>query len=72
MSETQALYAEMEQESAVRFPGRKVVFGLGPEHPAVMLIGEAPGAKEVEEGRPFAGAAGKNLDAFLMSTTRNT
>ena len=64
----------MEEESALRFPDRKVVFGVGPSHPAVMLVGEAPGAKEVEEGRPFAGAAGKNLDEFLAATglTRET
>ena len=64
----------MEQESALRFPDRKVVFGTGPAHPSVMLVGEAPGAKEVEEGRPFAGAAGKNLDEFLAATglTRET
>ena len=66
LSETQALYEAMARESAVRFPSRKTVSGVGPPHPAVMLIGEAPGAKEVEEGRPFAGAAGKNLDALLQ------
>ena len=58
----------MARESALRFPGRKTVYGVGPEHPSVMLVGEAPGAKEVEEGRPFAGAAGKNLDEFLNAT----
>lgn len=31
----------------------------------LMLIGEAPGAKETELGRPFVGVAGKNLDEFL-------
>ena len=64
----------MTRESALRFPGRKTVYGVGPSHPDVMLIGEAPGAKEVEEGRPFAGAAGKNLDEFLTATglTRET
>ncbi len=58
----------MARESALRFPGRKTVYGVGPEHPSVMLVGEAPGAREVEEGRPFAGAAGKNLDEFLSAT----
>ena len=74
LSETQALYEAVARESAVRFPSRKIVSGVGPQHPAVMLIGEAPGAKEVEEGRPFAGAAGKNLDEFLAATglTRET
>ena len=30
-----------------------------------MLIGEAPGADEEEQGRPFVGKAGKNLMGFL-------
>ena len=49
-------------------------FGLGPEHPRAVLVGEAPGAQEVAQGRPFAGPAGKNLDAFLEATslTRQT
>ena len=45
---------------------RKVlVFGEGPLHARVMLVGEAPGEHEALEGRPFVGRAGKNLDAFL-------
>jgi DNA polymerase len=31
----------------------------------VMLIGEAPGATEDAQGRPFVGAAGKRLDELL-------
>ncbi len=31
----------------------------------LMLIGEAPGARETELKRPFVGMAGKNLDEFL-------
>lgn len=43
-----------------------LVFGEGLlEHPALMLIGEAPGEQETLQGRPFVGKAGKNLDAFL-------
>lgn len=30
-----------------------------------MLVGEAPGRNEDESGRPFCGAAGKNLDLAL-------
>ncbi len=39
--------------------------GEGNPNAEVMLIGEAPGAKETELKRPFVGAAGKNLDEFL-------
>ena len=48
-------------------PGREnaLVFGEGPSHPRLMLIGEAPGEQETLQGRPFVGKAGKNLDRFL-------
>jgi len=44
---------------------RPFVLGAGDADARLMLVGEAPGANEVEQGRPFVGAAGKNLDAFL-------
>ena len=43
----------------------RAVPGEGPPRAAVMIIGEAPGANEDAEGRPFVGAAGKNLEALL-------
>lgn len=43
----------------------RVVFGDGNENASIVLIGEAPGEKEEETGKPFVGAAGKNLDEFL-------
>lgn len=43
----------------------KVVFGEGNNNANIMLIGEAPGRYEEEQGRPFVGQAGKNLDEFL-------
>ena len=48
-------------------PGREnaLVFGEGPQHAKLMLIGEAPGEQETLQGRPFVGKAGKNLDEFL-------
>jgi uracil-DNA glycosylase len=42
-----------------------IVPGEGSETAAVMLIGEAPGASEDEQGRPFVGRAGKLLDELL-------
>ena len=42
-----------------------VVFGDGNEHAEVLLIGEAPGANEDAQGRPFVGRAGKLLDDML-------
>jgi uracil-DNA glycosylase family protein len=43
----------------------KVVFGEGPRHAAMMLIGEQPGDREDSAGRPFVGPAGRVLDAAL-------
>lgn len=43
----------------------RTVFGAGPEHAAIMLIGEQPGQHEDEEGRPFVGPAGRVLDHAL-------
>ena len=33
--------------------------GMGPKHPRIVLLGEAPGRKEAETGVPFVGSSGK-------------
>lgn len=43
----------------------QTVFGEGPQHATIMLIGEQPGAQEDREGRPFVGPAGHMLDEAL-------
>ena len=43
----------------------QVVPGEGSAEAEIMFIGEGPGKKEDELGRPFAGAAGKFLDEML-------
>ena len=43
----------------------QVVFGAGNADADLMFVGEAPGAKEDEQGVPFVGAAGKLLDQLL-------
>jgi DNA polymerase len=45
----------------------QLVMGEGNPDAEVVFIGEAPGAKEDELGRPFVGAAGKFLDEMLQS-----
>ncbi|OAT86623.1 hypothetical protein A6M21_16585 [Desulfotomaculum copahuensis] len=42
-----------------------IVWGEGNQKAQLMLVGEAPGAKEDLCGRPFVGAAGKLLDEVL-------
>ena len=43
----------------------QTVFGEGPAHAEVMLIGEQPGLQEDREGLPFVGPAGGMLDRAL-------
>ncbi|MDX1765340.1 MAG: uracil-DNA glycosylase [Candidatus Saccharimonadales bacterium] len=45
----------------------QLVMGDGNPDADVLFIGEAPGAKEDEQGLPFVGAAGKFLDEMLAS-----
>ena len=49
----------------------QLVLGDGNPNADVMFIGEAPGAKEDEQGLPFVGAAGKFLDEMLDSIGMN-
>ena len=44
-----------------------VVFNDGNSKARVIVVGEAPGKKEDETGRPFVGPAGKLLDLLLMT-----
>lgn len=42
-----------------------LVFGDGDVNSKIVLVGEAPGKTEVEQGKPFVGQAGKNLEEFI-------
>jgi probable DNA metabolism protein len=44
----------------------QTVFGEGPEHARIMLVGEQPGDKEDLAGKPFVGPAGQMLDRALQ------
>lgn len=43
-----------------------LVFGKGNPDAKILFIGEAPGAKEDEQGIPFVGSAGRELDKLLQ------
>jgi DNA polymerase len=45
--------------------GTQTVFGEGPKHATMMLIGEQPGDYEDVAGKPFVGPAGKTMDRAL-------
>ena len=46
---------------------RRAVPGEGSLYSKILFLGEAPGRREDEEGRPFVGAAGKLLNTLLES-----
>jgi uracil-DNA glycosylase len=45
--------------------GTRTVFGEGANDAAVVLVGEQPGDVEDQQGRPFVGPAGRELDRAL-------
>lgn len=46
--------------------GTQTVFGEGRKHARLLLVGEQPGDREDESGRPFVGPAGRLLDEALV------
>ena len=46
---------------------KQTVFGSGHQQAHWMVIGDAPGAQEDEQGEPFVGAAGQLLDNMLRA-----
>lgn len=64
------LYAEYAEDPAFRHMAvkvRGVVHGDGPTDPRLMFVGEAPGAYEDKQGKPFVGASGQFLNELLES-----
>lgn len=45
----------------------RLVFSDGNPHASVMLVGEAPGADEDRQGKPFVGVSGQLLDKILLA-----
>lgn len=45
----------------------QTVFGVGHQHAQWLVIGEAPGADEDQQGEPFVGKAGQLLNAMLFA-----
>ena len=63
------------EERSKGFQLEGFIAGQGPLHPKLMLVGEAPGRKEVVNHIPFSGAAGKELIQVMASiglTRENT
>ena len=69
---TRMTLAELERSAQEKSPALadlsdSLVFGEGPEHADLMIVGEAPGEDEDLSGRPFVGRAGRLLDQILAS-----
>lgn len=62
------LYESYRQSDAllVQNGSKRIVFGEGNPDAHLMFIGEAPGAQEDLEGRPFVGRSGKLLNKLLQ------
>lgn len=59
------LEGELAEVPEEHFDEARFVPGVGPLDADIVLVGEAPGAREVEEGEPFVGQAGAQLDRVL-------
>ena len=62
---------EVELNEKVNLPlkefAKNLVFGKGNPNAEILFVGEAAGKNEDEQGLPFVGAAGKNLDKLLAN-----
>ena len=58
-------YIELAKNTDICRNCKNVVIGKGNLDAPIMFVGEAPGRNEDEQGLPFVGAAGKNLDKLL-------
>ncbi len=45
----------------------QTVFGVGNQQADLLIVGEAPGAQEDQQGEPFVGRAGQLLNAMLQA-----
>lgn len=54
-------------QSLPAYAGRVFVFGEGAPGSQVAVVGESPGAPDIDSGRPFMGPAGQMLDRILLS-----
>jgi uracil-DNA glycosylase len=61
------LYRELHDQHGCPLAGSRthIVFGMGNANADLMFVGEAPGATEDQQGKPFVGRAGQLLDTLL-------
>ena len=66
-----ALRVAQGRDCSLHLSRIKPVPGEGDNAAEIMLIGEGPGAREDQEGRPFVGSAGQFLEQLLDSIGLN-
>lgn len=66
-SELQARVAQCQQCEELVANRSQTVFGVGNRNAQWLVIGEAPGAEEDQQGEPFVGRAGQLLNAMLLA-----
>ncbi|MDP3799967.1 MAG: uracil-DNA glycosylase [bacterium] len=67
LSKLEELKKELEINKSLPLRKSNLVFGEGNINCKVMFIGEAPGAKEDEQKRPFVGRSGELLNNLINS-----
>ncbi|NIX75597.1 UdgX family uracil-DNA binding protein [Microvirga sp. c23x22] len=60
-----ALNAAIDEAGPFVSGGTRAVFGEGPDHAALVFVGEQPGDQEDIQGRPFVGPAGRILSEAM-------
>lgn len=63
-----AFGAELDGVPDEYYDRSRFVPGSGPEDADIAFVGEAPGATEVEQRKPFVGQAGKRLERLFETT----
>jgi len=58
-------YIRLVKETEICKNCKNIVIGKGNLNADILFVGEAPGKNEDEQGLPFVGRAGKNLDELL-------
>lgn len=61
----QQSYKKLALKTEICKQCKNIVIGKGNLNAKILFVGEAPGKNEDEQGLPFVGAAGKNLDKLL-------
>lgn len=71
--EKKDLWSDLEQQACgckkcdLYKTRKNIVFGVGNKAARLLVIGEAPGATEDQQGKPFVGRAGMLLDSMLAA-----